>query len=300
MAFDYLKDPGMPSKFFSLRKGISFVRVVLGWMFEFCGMSGKYIRGTSFDQLVELARLDLFLRRILLTIAIDIEFSGKLEINLDCSQNPADDGYLIVSSFPNQNPKLFIEYQNRASKGDSEYGSAVLTKHFPNLAAWHLLEIISFGGFISFWRYYYVVFPKPGLNVGLRNNQLFATKKLRNACAHNDFVLASLRKRPRQQNKQLNTLLPNILRANGVFLTSPERRLFQSSTLMCDMISMLILFDEVVKNDSLRRGAHDSLFSFFEAKVSSSLKLFFNNPQLIEELEVMKKITYGIICTWKK
>ena len=52
--------------------------------------SGKYI-GLDFGHLVELSTIDMFLRKLLLKMTIDLEHYLKVKLVNDCQNNPAED-----------------------------------------------------------------------------------------------------------------------------------------------------------------------------------------------------------------
>ena len=60
--------------------------------------SGKYI-GLDFGHLVELSTIDMFLRKLLLKMTIDLEHYLKVKLVNTCQNNPADDGYEVVQKF---------------------------------------------------------------------------------------------------------------------------------------------------------------------------------------------------------
>ena len=60
--------------------------------------SGKYV-GLDFGHLVELSTIDMFLRKLLLKMTIDLEHYLKVKLVNDCQNNPADNGYEVVEKF---------------------------------------------------------------------------------------------------------------------------------------------------------------------------------------------------------
>ena len=74
--------------------------------------SGKYI-GLDFGHLVELSTIDMFLRKLLLKMTIDLEHYLKVKLVNECQNNPADDGYEVVEKFGNPFKKWRDEYTFR-------------------------------------------------------------------------------------------------------------------------------------------------------------------------------------------
>lgn len=261
-------------------------------LYEYCHNPVSYIKGTTIDQLIELSRLDLRLRRIILQMTIDIEFASKLELNFDCSENNNDDGYSIVSNFLNDKHQQYLlsDLKKKYNQGNSEYGRGILVSHYPDLATWHLVEILSFGAFIDFWKFYYQYYPKRNLNMVWRNNVLFATKKLRNACAHNNFILSYLRKKPNQINRQLHNTIAVKMSASGNSLTAAEKKEIKESILLCDLIAMFLLYKEVVKSNSLLKNATNQLHGFVNSINAVSKSFLSNNPSIISKMNLIEKI----------
>ena len=146
--------------------------------------SGKYI-GLDFGHLVEMSTIDMYLRKFLFKMTIDLEHYLKMKLVGDCQENPADDGYEVVRAFLKENPEVwktiksgstFITYNDRYS-----------SRYKDNPAVWNLVEMISFNDFTSFYSFYYEFFR---MNGGW-TKQFNAVRNLRNAAAHNSCILCS-------------------------------------------------------------------------------------------------------------
>lgn len=250
----------------------------------------KFIKGISFSHLVELSKLDLAFRRVVLPMTIDIEFASKLELNRDCSSNPADDGYSFPTSYIASNKTLDKKFQEKISSSTDEYAKEILTNHYPDLAVWHLMEMMTFGEFILFWKQYYTAFPNPKINLTWRNNLFFVTKKLRNACAHNNFMLPSLKKKPSQINKQFMSKIASLFKSKGQQITEAEKKAIKASMLLSDFLMMLMLFDEVVKSKSLRTRASSELHVLFDGRIPQHKDFFTSSNELISFYLIAKKM----------
>ena len=84
--------------------------------------SGKYI-GLDFGHLVELSTIDMFLRKILLKMTIDLEHYLKVKLVNDCQNNPVDDGYEVVENFLQSHLKIkdCLSHVNRVTGDDENY-----------------------------------------------------------------------------------------------------------------------------------------------------------------------------------
>ena len=76
--------------------------------------SGKY-QYLDFGHLVELSTIDMFLRKLLLKMTIDLEHYLKVNLVNDCQTNPDDDGYGVVKAFFEKEPYI----QKTVEKGNN-------------------------------------------------------------------------------------------------------------------------------------------------------------------------------------
>ena len=62
----------------------------------------------DFAYLVELSKLDMHIRKIILEMSLDVEHYLKVRLMNDLSNNPLEDGYNIVEVFLQYNPSVTI------------------------------------------------------------------------------------------------------------------------------------------------------------------------------------------------
>lgn len=119
---------------------------------------GQYIN-LDFSYLQELSTLDMYLRKIILSMSLDIEHALKIQLLLDLSCNEQEDGYNIVKQY------LDVDYMRIKSINDKIGKSAssdLITKHKENdntYALWEIVEVMSFGEFIDLYQLYYSTYP---------------------------------------------------------------------------------------------------------------------------------------------
>lgn len=73
----------------------------------------------DFAYLVELSKLDMYIRKIILELSLDVEHYLKVRLMNDLSDNPKEDGYNIV--------RLFLQYHPNA---EADIQSKQINTHF--------------------------------------------------------------------------------------------------------------------------------------------------------------------------
>lgn len=143
----------------------------------------------EFAYLCDLATIDCYLRKEILSISLDIEHYLKVKLLNDFNSSE-EDGYSIVKDFINTNPDHYSAEIKHKMEGKA--CSNLVKKYSSNWAIWNFVEVLSFGDFIQFYQFFYS-----------RNDQFRESKKLgyfinpvrilRNAAAHNNCLLHTLR-----------------------------------------------------------------------------------------------------------
>lgn len=156
----------------------------------------KYV-DLSFGKMVELSKLDMYFRRIVLHMCLDVEHLLKARLLYDTSINPDEDGKKIVGKYISTLRDGYSYYVGIKAK----YKDSILAKlvaKFPDdqndLAAWKFVEVLSFGEFIDFYEFYHNEYRERDTQTGVPTfvNYLKDILYLRNAAAHNSTLLSHL------------------------------------------------------------------------------------------------------------
>ena len=186
---------------------------------------GKYVN-LDFAYLVDLAIIDNYLRGIILEIALDIEHYSKLKLLHRLENDEAEDGYSIVNDF------MISLGQNRQvlekrilEKANSSYVGDIIQHYNGNYPAWTLIEIVSFGDYLRFYKFCADRWNDKDL---LNDFYLMKdVKELRNAAAHNNCILndVTIKESKHQTNHAIKISLKSIKRQRNDKYLAKEKSL---------------------------------------------------------------------------
>lgn len=209
--------------------------------------NGVY-KSVDFAYLVEISTLDMYLRRFILNLSLDIEHLLKVSLNAHFCANDCENGYDIVADFLRANQYIQDEIDKKAK--NVSFVNKLAQKYQNNLALWNLVEILSFGDFLKFYKFY---FDKYGNGEHKKIYSLaYCVRILRNASAHNNCILNTL-ERPYNDsfkpNKHLQTSLakmPNIAKTT--------RQKINTNPALHDFIALIMLFCRLCASAKMKRA----------------------------------------------
>lgn len=222
----------------------------------------------DFVHLVEMSRIDMQLRYLLLKMCLDIEHSLKLRIVQLIEKDNAEDGYSIVNDFiathQNGNKNKIVDAITQCA--DSPYSRDLLKKHsidnssttIKDFPIWAFVEVISFGSLYSLLKFYYI---RRGLSKNGMVDLLYPVRQVRNAAAHNICIL--------------NNLYAVHTRTFG-----PHRE-----------VTTIYFHDAYVASDSIRRTRSKELYELTTESIASRGALFSKNDLLLSSYTLLRKIS---------
>lgn len=244
--------------------------------FEYNVSKNQYIN-LEFAYLVELSKLDMYLRELIIRISLHTEHFLKVKLIDDLTKNEKEDGYHVVRELFSKYP-FMVDHINQ-----KKYNSAcadLIHKYENNWAAWNLIEVLSFGDLIKLYELYYSLYPEQANEVA--SDLIWPLKFIRNASAHNNCLLNTLRKpyvythlydkkrRTIIVNKRLVSLLSSV-----PTITKNNRKKKMSNPVIHDFVASLFLLDEICTSQVFKKKIFTEVKEFVDGRLIKN-KDFFN------------------------
>ncbi|MGP1577694.1 MAG: Abi family protein [Treponema sp.] len=242
--------------------------------------SGKYI-GLDFGHLVELSTIDMFFRKLILKMTIDLEHYLKVYLVNECQKNAADDGYEVVHKFLDSNAK--IKEGIAAGARLAGYSGVNFDKYVETPAVWNFVEMINFYDFINFYTFYYDYFK---IACGY-SMDFDSVRRLRNAAAHNICMLCSFK--PVQNFKydvgtSFELLQSNIGIGNGVIASCMK------VPLLNDFTVMLSVYTKLITSPKIKEMTLKEMAQFFDGRMIYHKHYFKSNTKIKNAYQFARKV----------
>ena len=218
---------------------------------------GKY-KGLDFGHLVELSIIDMFLRKHLFKMTVDLEHYMKVKLVNDCQTNVADDGYEVVKKFLDRKPELW-ETINKFANGNF-YGENMFRKYVETPSVWSFVEMVTFFDFTHFYDFYYNVFWQDSESF----KHLDAVRRLRNACAHNSSLISSFKRIP---DFTCDTITSFELQQGGLGVGSGIIAGSMKVPVLNDFAVMLSVYSRLVSSTMVKEKTFQEMRDFFGGRM---------------------------------
>jgi len=254
---------------------------------------GQYIN-LDFSYLQELSTLDMYLRKLILSMALDIEHALKTQLLFDLSKNQEEDGYSIVKEY------LDVDYMRKKELydkiGKSAASDLIQKKkdNDDNYALWEIVEVISFGSFIDLYQLYYSKYKSKDDF----SSFLWSIKFLRNAAAHNNCLLNSL-KAPYNvtihKTKEIQTELARIKT-----ISANQREKWMSNPVIHDFVCLIYVYVRLIKSTGIKQRGVDELQKLFKERMLSHKEYFEKNDTIIESYRFVDRVITYFLNKYRK
>lgn len=148
--------------------------------------AGKYIN-CDFENLIDLATIDMHVRNYLLQMSLSIEHFVKTEISRLITVSKIENGYDIVYEYEQRYTDYFDATMDKFEM--TRYQKDMLKKRGQDLPIWVLMEHMDYSALCKLVTLYYFKYNKV-LSLEKAHNLMISSRYIRNACAHNStFIL---------------------------------------------------------------------------------------------------------------
>lgn len=245
-------------------------------LFDINRNDGKYWE-LYYKQLVELSKIDLYLRRLLFNMCLSIEHQLKLNLINDITNDCDEDGYSIVKMFFRKYPNAYESFSKKSTKS---YCSDIYNKYYDDIPIWALVELLSFKDFIDLHEMYYLnKASRLGRSYKSKiENFSWSVRIIRNACAHNNCILNSLKNIKSELNFQLLSEIYKLKQNVNGKPDSKDKQNFQKKLLkyhvINDFLATIILFDNIITSTKIKENALREMKNLFEGRMVKEKDLF--------------------------
>lgn len=247
---------------------------------------GQY-QNLDFAYLKELSTLDMYLRYMIMEMALDIEHAIKVKIIRDVADNPEEDGYNIMKKFLEKNNNINILKKIKSHKS-GEYCKDLIEKYYPYFPVWVFVELISFGDLLYFTSFY-----ENEYNIKIINNTFMnIVRDLRNASAHSNCILNKMTERI-DSTKQINSEISEFVkRMSDVSKQSRKNNLNYKFTY--NFICLLYVYDSLMSN-TVKQKRYKQIIEFMDGRAKKNKNYFLSNSKILGVYNFNKKVIDNLI-----
>lgn len=257
--------------------------------------NNKYVN-LEFAYLVELSKIDMYFRKIILGMCLDVEHVLKTRMLYDISCNEKEDGYNIVKKFFWAYSSAKMEIIQKANSYN--FTSNLAEKHVDDeeYPVWQIVELLPFGKFVELYTLYYQEYNSPNYS-----DYLQSVKFLRNAAAHSNCLLSSIMKPKGEKKFKKTNQLTNALAKAKKEISEHARSKYMSYPVFHDFVALLFVYNDLLKesaNRNMRDRTMNELYQFFcssDGRVLMHRDYFAKNQVITEAYRFISNVIRYIV-----
>lgn len=242
--------------------------------------AGQYAN-LDFAYLKELSLLDVYLRRALFPIVMDVEHYAKINLLASLEKNKREDGYKIVAELLKKNPWLAREIERQKAP----YTAGLINKYKGNFAVWNIIEVLTFTNLIILYDFYYGKYNQKHVKADF----FYSVRNIRNSIAHNNCLLHDLRAaQSGQQEVKDEEICQLVADIPGIGASMRTTKL--SVPFLYDFTTTMEVFDKIVTSKKERIKQLELLYLVVNNRFSRHIDYFDSNPVVKTALDFMTKV----------
>lgn len=267
---------------------------------------GQYAH-LDFAHLIELARLDVEVRHLLLKMCLDIEHFLKVSLIKAVENNvrigSGEDGYRVVTDFlTDAGTADFGKRADTVSKRASAisrkvkqnrnnpYCEGLMEKYHTEMPIWAFVEVISFGDLKDLIQYYS---EKTGWTAPVDLQSLDRVRQIRNAAAHNNCIINDLS--PSSKPVKTPLFISRFVSNAGIGENMRKKKLANGR--INQIVHLLYVYDQVVTSENTRRTRLAELDDLIHSRLISHADYFKANLLLTSTYDFFQKLIDKMISS---
>ncbi len=247
--------------------------------FHYSIKEGKKIYSNlDFAYLVELSRIDMEFRFIVIQMCLNIEHALKVKAINICLDNK-EDGYAIVEEYFNS--------QNEDVKGkilknaNNSYCMDLVLQNQNKLPLWVMLEVVSFGDLCHFYQF----LSKKGYVNCSELDVIFKIRDLRNAAAHNHCLLSQIKSGDAKPIAKISQYV-----SGNDTIGRQERKNRLSSRCINDFVTLLYAFEYYIESEGIIKHTKEEVEKLFVERMLKHKEYFSDCLTVKNAYSFVKKV----------